>query len=270
MINILYVIMGASSVGKDCLVNELKNKYDYEICVSLSSRPKRINELNGKDYFFISEEEFLHKVNNNEFLETRTYKTANGLWYYGLDRKSVDLNKTQLVIIDAKGYKTIVEALGQENVVGIYVYADEREKVTRALNREQNREDMKYFEELYRRMLDDLTAFNIIKDDDRIFKVKNKNGDFYKAVGEIWNIINCKNQFEVAETPEEKDLEIGDHVEIVKINNTEKAFHLTYYLSKTGIVKSWIINGEKRYKVFFDSGETAYFLRNEIHKVGDI
>ena len=262
--------MGSSSVGKDSLVNELKNKYGCEVCISSSSRPRRIKEENGKDYFFISEDEFLHKLNNNEFLETRVYHTATGLWYYGLSREAVDLNKTQLVIVDAKGYKSIVEALGQENVVGIYVYADEREKIIRALNREPNREDVKYFEELYRRMLDDLTAFNDVRNDDKVFKVQNKNGDFDKAVKEIWNIINGKNQFEVVEIPEEKDLEIGDHVEIVKINNTEKAFHLTYYLSKTGIVKSWIINGEKRYKVIFDSGETAYFLRNEIHKVGDI
>lgn len=182
--------MGACSVGKDSIVNELKNKYGYEVCISCSTRPKRTKEIDGKDYYFISDSEFLQKLNNNELLEMREYSTISGLWWYGLSKKAVDTNKNQLVILDAKGYKTVVEALGQENVLGIYIYTTQREQIIRALNREPNREDNEFYMELFRRITDDMTAFNDVKNDDKIYKVQNKNGEFNNTIKNILNIIN--------------------------------------------------------------------------------
>ena len=183
MIIILYVIMGGTSSGKDSIANKLKNEYRYEVCVSSTTRPKRQNEIEGVDYFFISIEQFLSDLKEGKLLENRQYKTANGMWYYSLHMSSVDITKTQLAILDAKGYEETIHKLGKENVTGIYVYANERDKIMRALNRESNREDIKFYEELYRRMLDDLHAFDLVKDRDDIYKVKNEDLDY--AVNEI-------------------------------------------------------------------------------------
>jgi len=175
---LLYVVMGGSSTGKDSIINKLKNEYGYEICVSSTTRPKRENEKDGIDYHFISIERFLHKLKNNELLEVRDYPTSFGIWYYGLDKSSVHIDRTQLVILDAKGYETVVNKLGKENVTGIYIYANERDKIIRALNRESNREDLKFYEELYRRMLSDLHDFDLVKDKDDIYKVKNEDLEY--------------------------------------------------------------------------------------------
>jgi len=179
--------MGGSSSGKDSIVNKLKNKYGYKVCVSSTTRPMRLLEQESVDYFFISTEQFLQDLKEGKLLETRNYPTAMGTWHYSLPISSVDTSITQLAILDAKGFEQTVHKLGKENVVGIYVYANERDKIMRALNRETNREDLKFFEELYRRMLDDLHAFDLVKDRDDIYKVKNDDLDY--AVSEINTII---------------------------------------------------------------------------------
>ena len=60
---------------------------DLEFSVSAASRPPRLNEINGKDYFFISAEEFRKKVSNNELLEWQeVYKDQ----FYGTLQSEVD------------------------------------------------------------------------------------------------------------------------------------------------------------------------------------
>ena len=192
MSNILYVLSGATAVGKDTIINKLKNEYGYEVCISSTTRPMRNGEQNDKDYHFISKEEFLDKLNNNEFLEYRSYEVANkDTWLYGLDKKSVDLSKNQLVILDEKGYYSAVKALGRENVLGIYIYTNKRTEILRALTREPNREDNDYYLELFRRITDDMTAFSNMENDFNVFSIENVELD--KAVGKVLDIIESTN-----------------------------------------------------------------------------
>lgn len=175
-------LMGGSNAGKDRLQNIISERCNIPVCVSSTTRPMRENEVNGKTYHFISIDQFLSDLNDNKFLETRMYETAVDTWYYGLSIDSVKKYDTQITIVDQNGYFEIVEKLGKENVIGFYVYSPERTKILRALNRE-SRNDDKFFEEFYRRMLDDMTAFNIVKDDPNVLKIENVNLE--KAVSEI-------------------------------------------------------------------------------------
>lgn len=66
----LIVISGPSGVGKSTLVKQARIELPYlEFSVSCTTRQPRAGEVNGKDYFFLSTEEFESKVQNNEFLE---------------------------------------------------------------------------------------------------------------------------------------------------------------------------------------------------------
>ena len=66
----LIVISGPSGVGKSTLVKQARQELPYlEFSVSCTTRQPRAGEVNGKDYFFLSPEEFESKVQNNEFLE---------------------------------------------------------------------------------------------------------------------------------------------------------------------------------------------------------
>jgi guanylate kinase len=189
MINILYVFIGGSASGKNLLQETISKKFNIPICVSYSSRPKRENETNGVDYYFTSKEEFVDMLGNDEFVEFRSYETADDVWYYGLHKSEVvDANvKNKITIVDQNGYYSLVKELGQENVLGFYIYAPERVKIIRALNRETV-DNESFYKELYRRMLDDLTAFEKVKRDNNVVKIENIDLD--KAVEEINKYIN--------------------------------------------------------------------------------
>ena len=51
----IYIITGPSGVGKNTIINELSNYLDFYFSVSHTTRPRRENEVNGKDYYFITE-----------------------------------------------------------------------------------------------------------------------------------------------------------------------------------------------------------------------
>ena len=148
----------------------------------------RIGEMDNIDYHFISKDKFYDKLINKDFLEHREYEVENReIWHYGLDKNSIDLSINQLAILDAQGYYSAIKELGKENVLGIYIYTSERNKLYRALNREPNREDMSFFLELYRRLTDDAVAFKTMEDDINVYKVENVDLD--KAIKKILLII---------------------------------------------------------------------------------
>lgn len=84
---VLTIISGFSGVGKGTLVKLLLEKYDnYALSVSATTREKRDGEEDGKSYFFVSKEEFEHKIENNELLEYAKYVDN----YYGTPREYVE------------------------------------------------------------------------------------------------------------------------------------------------------------------------------------
>ena len=76
----LIVLSGPSGVGKGTVLRRLLKDYkDIEYSISATTRPGRKGEIHGKDYFFLSEEEFFQMVDNNQFIEWA--KVHNN--YYG-------------------------------------------------------------------------------------------------------------------------------------------------------------------------------------------
>jgi len=70
MKNRLYVISGSSGVGKGTVLKEfLAKNPDFVLSVSCTTRPPRIGEVDGVNYFYISRDEFMQGVKNGEFLE---------------------------------------------------------------------------------------------------------------------------------------------------------------------------------------------------------
>ncbi len=66
----LIVFSAPSGAGKTTIVHHLINQnLGLEFSISACSRSKRKNEINGKDYYFLSTKEFKQKINNNEFVE---------------------------------------------------------------------------------------------------------------------------------------------------------------------------------------------------------
>ena len=70
MSNKLIIFSAPSGSGKTTVVKHLLNKLEnLAFSVSVTTRQKRPNEKNGKDYYFYSENDFLKALKNEEFLE---------------------------------------------------------------------------------------------------------------------------------------------------------------------------------------------------------
>ena len=95
---IIVILSSPSGAGKTTLVNLISEKKNFIKSVSHTTRKPRSNEIDGKHYFFVSEEEFQNLIKNNEFLEYA--KVFNNL--YGTSKKPVleNLQKGNNVIFD--------------------------------------------------------------------------------------------------------------------------------------------------------------------------
>ena len=95
---IMVILSSPSGAGKTTLVKLLSKKNNFYISVSHTTRKPRPNETDGKDYFFVTDEEFKRLIKNQEFLEYA--KVFDN--YYGTSRTPViqNLEKNQNVIFD--------------------------------------------------------------------------------------------------------------------------------------------------------------------------
>ena len=84
---LLVVVSGFSGVGKGTIVKKLVDTKDnYSLSISATTRKKRVGEIDGVEYFFISKEEFENKINTNGLLEYALYVEN----YYGTPREYVE------------------------------------------------------------------------------------------------------------------------------------------------------------------------------------
>jgi len=115
----LFVISGPSGSGKSTLCKKVLSKVEnLFFSVSHTTRQKRENEYEGKDYYFISEEQFKKMINNKEFVE---WAIVHGN-YYGTSRKEIEEKASKgdvLLDIDVQGASQI--KLKFKNAIFIFI-----------------------------------------------------------------------------------------------------------------------------------------------------
>ncbi len=122
----ILVITASSGAGKTTILRELFKIFpDLQFSVSASTREKRNNETEGKDYYFITKEEFQNKINNDEFVE---WEEVHGN-YYGTLKTEIEkfLSNTQDLIldVDVKGALSIKNLYPDAHVFFIDVPKEE-------------------------------------------------------------------------------------------------------------------------------------------------
>ena len=108
----LVLFSGPSGVGKDTLLDILlKKRPEIRHSVSITTRKKRENEVDGVDYFFISRDRFENMIDNNGVLEYTQY----GVNLYGTPKEQIDnwLREGETVILK-------IEVHGAENIKKMY------------------------------------------------------------------------------------------------------------------------------------------------------
>ncbi|AJC49958.1 guanylate kinase [Mycoplasma flocculare] len=108
----LIILSGPSGVGKGTIeALLLKNKHLLiKLAISATTRKKRKNEIDGVNYFFLTEQMFKKKIENEEFIEWSRHFNN----YYGTLKSQIEFIKSQnyipLLEIDTTGAKNIIES----------------------------------------------------------------------------------------------------------------------------------------------------------------
>ena len=113
----IYIFCAPSGSGKSTMVRHLLTKHPdlFELSVSCTTRPPRGQEVNGKEYYFISVEEFQKRIEHNDFLE---YEQVYEGLYYGTLKEEIDrieaAGRQVLFDVDVKGGVHLKEILGDK------------------------------------------------------------------------------------------------------------------------------------------------------------
>ena len=193
--NKLLIISGPSGVGKGTIVKHLQDMYEEKnkklyLSISCTTRSPREGELEGVNYYFISENEFKKRIKNNDFLEYNIYGTGK---YYGTPKSTVlkYLKKGYDVIleIDINGYKQIKK--NYPSSVGVFIMPpDIKELYNRLKNRNTETEEViKVRLQTAKREIKERNIYDYV--------IVNENGKSEEAAMKIYNIMNESNVDEV-------------------------------------------------------------------------
>ena len=113
----LLVLSGPGGVGKSTVAKKLREAGDFWVSVSATTRKPRSNEIDGRDYFFVTDEEFTRMINANEFLEWAEFAGNR----YGTPQEKVEhallLGRNVLLEIEIAGAKQVKAHLPQSVLV---------------------------------------------------------------------------------------------------------------------------------------------------------
>ncbi|MBU5331705.1 AAA family ATPase [Anaerocolumna aminovalerica] len=188
----MIVLTGYTASGKDTTLKELI-KLGYKPIISYTTRPIRPKEIDGVDYHFISEIEFLQKNKEGFFAETSKHKMIKRHVYYGSAEKDIENNSNGVVILDPNGLNQIKEK--KLNITSFYIDVDEKILIERLKQRGDNEADYE-------------------------LRLENDKKDFKNIHNEVDFIIDGNNK-----TPKQIALEILDRA------NNDNDIKLTHFLN---------------------------------------
>jgi guanylate kinase len=103
----LLVLSGPGGVGKSTVASKLREAGDFWVSTSVTTRKARANEIEGRDYFFVTDDHFQVMINNDEFLEWAEFAGNR----YGTPQDKVEqallLGKDVLLEIEIAGAKQV-------------------------------------------------------------------------------------------------------------------------------------------------------------------
>lgn len=205
MSNLIY-IMGKSSAGKDTIYQKVKEKIDTNIYIPYTTRPMREGETQGREYNFITREEFNILEKEQKVMENRNYNVINkngerDVWTYAtIADKQWKQEGDFLTIGTLESYTSILKYLRSHpekslKMVPVYIQISEEERKRRAIAREKT-QIKPNFEEMERRLRADNIDFSAEKlRDAGISQFETfENYDLEKCVNEIVDYIGKRRQ----------------------------------------------------------------------------
>lgn len=166
----LIVLSGPSGAGKGTICNELLKQVDtLSLSISMTTRSPRGNEVDGKDYYFVTKEQFEEDIKKGNFLE---YAKVHGDNYYGTPKRKVEESlasgKDIILEIDIQGALEVKEKMEE----GIFIFImppSMRELKDRLIKRNTESKDkiIDRFKNAYKE-INEVTKYNYIVINDEI------------------------------------------------------------------------------------------------------
>ena len=114
----IFMILGDSNSGKDTIVNAIMKSFPrIKKIIPYTTRPKRDYEVEGKDYYFITNDQFLFLTERGYIIDPCWVETTHGIWWYGSSKLELNTgsfpdhivtgNMTSLYEFVSKGYDVI-------------------------------------------------------------------------------------------------------------------------------------------------------------------
>ena len=131
----IVAIMGKAGAGKDALLKEcllLHPTCLHEI-ISCTTRPPREGEIEGVNYYYLTDEEFMERLADDRMLEATEFRK----WHYGTSIEALNIDKINIGVFNPAGVR-ILQSLKNVSVLPIYVDANDKIRLLRQLNREEN------------------------------------------------------------------------------------------------------------------------------------
>jgi len=126
-------LCGKAGSGKDTILNKICENKEFNKIISCTTRPIRENEENGKDYIYLTNEEFYQKITKDELLEATVFNN----WAYGTPIDSLDENKINIGIFNLDGL-FILENNKNIDLTIYHITCSQKERLLRQLTREEN------------------------------------------------------------------------------------------------------------------------------------
>lgn len=130
---LLIVISGPSGVGKDTIARRLidRQPHNFYFVVTATTREPRPDEVHGKDYFFVSTDEFARMIEDDELLEyALVYNDYKGV-PKGQIREALTSGKDVIMRVDPQGAATIRKLI--PNAIFIFLIAESEEAMVTRL-----------------------------------------------------------------------------------------------------------------------------------------
>lgn len=132
----MLLLLGPSASGKTESAKIMINRYPISRMVTYTTRPKRINEIDGFDYNFVSEEQFLLLKDQYYFVETAQYNQ----YLYGTPKNQMGHDK--FIILEPQGLRSFLK-IKDCPIVAIFLKTDEETRIKRMKLRKDKPEDIK-------------------------------------------------------------------------------------------------------------------------------
>lgn len=157
----IFCLVGKSGAGKDTLYGAVMERYGDRLTpvVPCTTRPMREGEVNGENYFFVTEQELTRLEERGQVIEKRVYQTVQGPWTYFTRRFALMEGRDYIAITTLEGVHSFIRAFGAEAVRTVFLTLPDGQRLHRCLEREDAQAKPNYAE-MCRRFLADEKDFS--------------------------------------------------------------------------------------------------------------